>query len=131
MAGDAADVCAGDGRAPSCVAMLEELHALGAKRFVVFGNCGVLNQQIRDCGIIIPTAAVRDEGTSFHYAPPSDEIPANPKYRGEFEAILRETGVDFTEGKVWTTDAFYRETARSSRSARHRGVFAWIWSARR
>lgn len=47
--------------APSCVAMLEELHALGAKRFVVFGNCGVLNQQIRDCGIIIPTAAVRDE----------------------------------------------------------------------
>ena len=96
--------------APSCVAMLEELHALGAKRFVVFGNCGVLNQQIRDCGIIIPTAAVRDEGTSFHYAPPSDEIPANPKYRSEFEAILRETGVDFTEGKVWTTDAFYRET---------------------
>lgn len=96
--------------APSCVAMLEELHALGAKRFVVFGNCGVLNQQIRDCGIIIPTAAMRDEGTSFHYAPPSDEIPANPKYRGAFEAILRETGVDFTEGKVWTTDAFYRET---------------------
>jgi len=96
--------------APSCVAMLEELHALGAKRFVVFGNCGVLNQQIRDCGIIIPTAAVRDEGTSFHYAPPSDEIPANPKYRRAFEAILRETGVDFTEGKVWTTDAFYRET---------------------
>ena len=65
--------------APSCVAMLEELHALGAKRFVVFGNCGVLNQQIRDCGIIIPTAAMRDEGTSFHYAPPSDEIPANPR----------------------------------------------------
>ena len=35
---------------------------------------------------------------------------AGSKYRGEFEAILRETGVDFTEGKVWTTDAFYRET---------------------
>lgn len=51
--------------APSCVAMLEELHALGAKRFVIFGNCGVLNQQIRDCGIIIPTAAVgRNSGES-------------------------------------------------------------------
>ena len=51
--------------APSCVAMLEELHALGAKRFVVFGHCGVLNQQIRDCGIIIPTAAVgRNSGES-------------------------------------------------------------------
>lgn len=51
--------------APSCVAMLEDLHALGAKRFVVFGNCGVLNQQIRDCGIIIPTAAVgRNSGES-------------------------------------------------------------------
>ena len=37
-------------------------------------------------------------------------LVAGAKYRGEFEAILRETGVDFTEGKVWTTDAFYRET---------------------
>ena len=63
-------ISGGDSSAPSCVAMLEELHALGANRFVVFGNCGVLNQQIRDCGIIIPTAAMRDEGTSFHYAPP-------------------------------------------------------------
>lgn len=117
--------------APSCVAMLEELHALGAKRFVVFGNCGVLNQQIRDCGIIIPTAAVRDEGTSFHYAPPLDEIPANPKYRGAFEAILRETGVDFTEGKVWTTDAFYRETRAKVALRKAQGASAWIWSARR
>lgn len=96
--------------APTCVAMLEELRALGAKRFVVFGNCGVLDERISDCGIIVPTAALRDEGTSFHYAPPSDEIPANPKYRDVFETLLRETGVSFTEGKVWTTDAFYRET---------------------
>lgn len=96
--------------APSCVALLEELRALGARQFVVFGNCGVLEKRISDCGIIIPTAALRDEGTSFHYAPPSDEIPANPKYRDVFEALLRETGVTFDTGKVWTTDAFYRET---------------------
>ena len=107
---DAADICAGDGRRAVLRGDAGRAARAGAKRFVVFGNCGVLNQQIRDCGIIIPTASVRDEGTSFHYAPPSDEIPANPKYRGAFEAILRETGVDFTEGKVWTTDAFYRET---------------------
>ena len=111
--------------APSCVAMLEELHALGAKRFVVFGNCGVLNQQIRDCGIIIPTAAVRDEGTSFHYAPPSDEIPANPKYRGEKRAWTS------PKAKCGRRTPSTAKPAGRWHCARHRGASAWIWSARR
>lgn len=118
--------------APSCVAMLEELHALGAKRFVIFGNCGVLNQQIRDCGIIIPTAAVRDEGTSFHYA------AAVGRDSGESE-IPRGVRGDSARNGAWTSPKakYGRRTpstakpARSSRSAKRRDASAWIWSARR
>lgn len=107
--------------APNCVATLEELTVMGARKFIIFGNCGVLDGNIRDCGIIIPTSAMRDEGTSYHYAPPSDEIAANPKYRDVFERILHATGVDYTVGKVWTTDAFYRETRAKVEKRRQQG----------
>lgn len=117
--------------APSCVAMLEELHALGAKRFVIFGNCGVLNQQIRDCGIIIPTAAARDEGTSFHYAPPSDEIPANPKYRGRSRRFCAKRAWTSPKAKCGQRTPSTAKPARRWHCARHRGASAWIWSARR
>jgi len=97
--------------AAACVGMLEDLFALGVEKLVLFGTCGVLDRSIGDCGIIIPTSALRDEGTSFHYAPPSDEIEVNPKYRQEFMEILERHKCSYTQGKVWTTDAFYRETA--------------------
>ena len=51
--------------APAAVADLEEIHAMGVNKFIVFGNCGVLDKNIEDCGIIIPNEAIRDEGTSM------------------------------------------------------------------
>jgi len=95
---------------PACVGCCEDVIAYGAKRFILLGNCGVLDGNIRDCGIIIPTAAIRDEGTSYHYAPPSDMIEVNRKWREEFKAVCREFGYPFVEGITWTTDAFFRET---------------------
>lgn len=96
--------------APGCVGALEDIYAMGAEKVIMFGTCGVLDASIEDCSIIIPNAAVRDEGTSFHYAPPSDEIVVNPKYMNAFQKILEKFGCNYTVGKVWTTDAFYRET---------------------
>ncbi|MGN0779803.1 MAG: nucleoside phosphorylase [Aristaeellaceae bacterium] len=107
--------------APLCVGNLEEAFALGVKRVILFGNCGVLNQSIADCSVILPTAALRDEGTSFHYAPPSDEIELNPRYRAEFLHLLDECGVSHTQGKTWTTDAFFRETPEKVRHRRAQG----------
>ena len=70
----------------------------------------MLDKSIEDCGVIVPTRAIRDEGTSYHYAPAADYIDVNRKYAGEFRAVLRELGYPFVEGVAWTTDAFYRET---------------------
>lgn len=97
--------------AAGCVAAIECLFALGVEKLVLFGSCGVLDRSLANCGVIVPTAALRDEGTSFHYAPAGDEIRVNPRYREEFAAILNRHGCAWAEGKVWTTDAFYRETA--------------------
>ncbi len=95
---------------PTCVAQYEDLIAMGSKRLILLGNCGVLDRSIEDCGIIIPTAALRDEGTSYHYLPPSDSLAVNPKYRALFQDVLKECGYPWVEGITWTTDAPYRET---------------------
>ncbi len=106
---DIAMMMAGVG-APMCVGQFEELFQMGVETAVVFGNCGVLDKSIQDCGIIIPTSAMRDEGTSYHYAPPGDEIAANPRYADVFVRLLEELGIRYTLGKTWSTDAMYRET---------------------
>lgn len=98
--------------APACVGCMEEIIALGAKRIILLGNCGVLDRNIRDCGIIIPTQAIRDEGTSYHYAPAADCIDVNKKYIPEFKALCDKFGYPYVEGVTWTTDAFYRETPK-------------------
>lgn len=96
--------------APACTGNYEEIVAMGSKTLILFGNCGVLDKRIEDCGIIIPTAALRDEGTSYHYTPASDMIEVNHKYQDLFEEVLVERGYPFVKGMTWTTDAFFRET---------------------
>ena len=107
--------------AAGCVGDLEELFYVGVEKLVLFGTCGVLDKSVRDCGVIIPTSALRDEGASFHYAPPSDEIEVNRKYREEFIEILDRHQCTYALGKVWTTDAFYRETPEKAARRKARG----------
>ena len=96
--------------APVSVGMLEEVFQMGVQKVVIFGTCGVLDSRIEDCSIIIPDRVLRDEGTSYHYAPPSDEIEVNQKSMKMFTELLDELHVKYTVGKTWTTDSFYRET---------------------
>ncbi|MBQ7138021.1 MAG: nucleoside phosphorylase [Clostridia bacterium] len=96
--------------APLCVGNQEEIYALGAECLVLFGTCGVLDRNIGDCAVILPTAAMRDEGTSYHYAPPSDEIAVNARYGELFLDLMQELKLPCVTGKCWTTDSMYRET---------------------
>lgn len=107
--------------ASSSGAQLEELYALGVEKVIVYGSCGVLYDDIDDCSIIIPNLAVRDEGMSYHYAPPSDEIEVNKKYIPEFIAFLDELNIEYRIGKTWTTDAFYRETRSKMEKRKEQG----------
>lgn len=96
--------------APACIVQYEELFAMGLEKVVVFGTCGVLDKNIDDLAIIIPNAAIRDEGTSYHYMKVSKEIIVNPKYQDEFIELLNEYNYSYIVGKTWTIDAPYRET---------------------
>ena len=93
------------------VGFLEELKARGFNNFIVLGSCGVLDQSIQADKIILPSSALRDEGTSYHYAPASDEISYDEALLSTLENALDKYGIEHIRTKAWTTDAFYRETA--------------------
>jgi uridine phosphorylase len=107
--------------APLAAAFLEEVIAMGAERVVACGGCGTVSPDVQPGAIVIPDAALRDEGTSFHYAPPSREIAADPHGVAVAVEVLERRGVPFIVGKTWTTDAIYRETRGKVRRRREEG----------
>lgn len=107
--------------APGCIAIIESVFAMGVEKLIIFGTCGVLDSSIDDCAVIIPNIAMRDEGTSFHYQPSSDEIVVNPKYTDKFRNILKQNKLKYHVGKVWTTDGIYRETRDKVRLRKSQG----------
>lgn len=96
--------------APLAVGLLEEVIAMGCRKFIACGGCGVLDQDIAVGHLLLPEAAIRDEGTSYHYLPPSREVQADPRALAALEVVLQARGIDFLRTKTWTTDAIYRET---------------------
>jgi uridine phosphorylase len=96
--------------APVAAGVMEELIALGCRKFVACGGAGVLDSALATRTVVVPSSAVRDEGTSYHYIAPAREIAADPYVVEVIESVLRQHGVTHRVGKTWTTDAFYRET---------------------
>ena len=102
---------------------VEDIHWFtGATKFIMFGSAGSLNRELTTGKYVLPTEAYRDEGLSYHYAPPSDYISIR---NSEFmEAFFREKGLPYVKGRVWTTDAFYRETRNQVIARQNEGCIA-------
>ncbi|HEX3044574.1 MAG TPA: nucleoside phosphorylase [Bacillota bacterium] len=96
--------------APLAAYFLEQAIACGYTKFVACGGAGVLKSDIQMGKIIIPAAAIRDEGTSYHYYPPSREIQIPKEHIDALAQELERQGVEYMIGKTWTTDAPFRET---------------------
>ena len=96
--------------APGAAGTIEELHAMGCDKFIICGGAGCLQKDMAIGNLILPTTAVRDEGTSYHYLPPSREVACNPETIKTVKEVLDSMNVSYVTGKTWTTDAFYRET---------------------
>ncbi len=96
--------------APLAAGLLDEVIAYGCRAFIACGSAGVLDREIAVGHVVVPTSAVRDEGTSYHYAPPGREIEPSPDAVAAIERTLLDRDVPYILAKTWTTDAFYRET---------------------
>lgn len=96
--------------APMAAAFLEELIGHGIRAVVAVGGAGSLQHDLTIGHVVVPTKALRDEGTSYHYVAPSRWIAAQPRATDAITAVLEAHGVPYVAGPTWTTDAFYRET---------------------
>lgn len=104
--------------APLAAALFEAIIARGGRKFIACGGAGVLDGAIGSGDIIVPTSAVRDEGTSYHYLPPEREAYPSPQAVETITRVLDRHKCHYVKGKTWTTDGFYRETP--NRVARRR-----------
>jgi uridine phosphorylase len=95
---------------PLAAMFLEEIIETGCRAFVAVGGAGGLIPELTVGHAVVPTSAVRDEGTSYHYLPAGREVGPSPRALAAVLSTLQQHGVPFVTGKVWTTDAPYRET---------------------
>lgn len=96
--------------APLAAGFLEELIARGCRSFMACGGAGVLVPDVALGHVIVPTSAVRDEGTSYHYLEPGRHAYPTGQAIEAIEATLGQHQVPYVTGMTWTTDALYRET---------------------
>src|SRR3954451_22735403 len=115
--------CLGTG--PSATANQLELQAeLGVRNVVLIGTAGGLRADQAPGDLILPTAAVRADGTSDHYAPPGQEARPNSELAAAFEAALEANGLPGDRAPCWTTAAAFRTTAEEIAYYGEQGVRA-------
>src|SRR6266851_3829832 len=97
--------------APFAVLVAEELFASGCRLLISLTSAGQITPAGQTPYFVIIKRALRDEGTSYHYAAPSEYSEANPDLVSLAAGALRKKGLSAVVGASWTTDAPFRETA--------------------
>jgi uridine phosphorylase len=110
--------------APFAVLVAEELFASGCELLISLTSAGQITQSGPPPYFVIIDRALRDEGTSYHYAPPQEFADADPSLINLASAALQSSGQRGFVGASWTTDAPFRETEEAIELARSKGVLA-------
>ena len=109
--------------AAAAVQFLDWLIGYGVKEVVAVGGCGTLVGFPENI-FLLPTRALRDEGTSYHYLPASRYVDLNGLAVSSVAQTLRKNNIPFTECLTWTTDGFFRETKELVKYRRSEGCSA-------
>jgi uridine phosphorylase len=110
--------------APFAVLIAEQLFACGCQLLLSLTSAGQIVPAGPTPYFVIIDRALRDEGTSYHYAEPSDDGEADPALVTKADRALKAAGLRAIVGPSWTTDAPFRETAEAIMAAKQRGILA-------
>jgi AMP nucleosidase len=80
------------------------LSAVAPKAVLFLGKCGGLKRKNKIGDVVLPIAAIRGEGTSDDYLPPS--VPALPSFNLQraVSQVVRDHGLEYWTGTVYTTN---------------------------
>lgn len=110
--------------APFAVLVAEELFASGCRVLISLTSAGQIVPSGSPPYFVVIDRALRDEGTSYHYAAPATFAEADPRIVDRAARALENAGLRAHVGTSWTTDAPFRETAEAVAAARAKGVLA-------
>ena len=106
--------------AAAAIQSLEMLLALGVKKVLATGSCGVL-ADIPENSFIVPTRALRAEGVSYQYIPKSRFIDLDHEFTEKLCSQLDKRSIHYRRCTTWTTDCIGRETAAMVEYRRNEG----------
>lgn len=110
--------------APFAALVAEELFASGCELLIHVTSSGQILPTRQPPFFILVDKALRDEGTSYHYLPPSEFSHLNPELLSLFDGACGEIDTPVYRGATWTTDAPFRETQTAIAHAQARGILA-------
>lgn len=106
------------------VLVAEELFVSGCQLLISITSAGQITPLGPTPYFVMIEQALRDEGTSYHYLPPSRYSTLAPNLREQLNTAWHDQGVPRYTGSSWTTDAPFRETAAAIAAARAEGIAA-------
>ena len=109
------------------VLVAEELFASGCRFLVSMTSSGQILPVQAPPYFIVIDRALRDEGTSYHYLPPSDYSEGAVHLTQLAREALTAAGIPIQSGATWTTDAPFREKEKAIDAARDAGILAMQW----
>ncbi len=109
---------------PYAVLVAEQLRVSGAGVVIGLTSAGRVSPSLPLPSFVIPSRALRDEGTSYHYLPHSEFVEAMPFLVDALESAVAPLGRAVFRGTVWTTDAPYRETHEQLARHARAGILA-------
>ena len=110
--------------APFAVLIAEEMFASGCQFLISLTSAGQIVPAGPTPYFVIIDRALRDEGTSYHYAAPTEYGEADPQLVRIAADALKSKGLQTIVGPSWTTDAPFRETDEAIEAAKRRGILA-------
>lgn len=110
--------------APYAVLLAEQMFASGCRLLLSITSSGMLAPKGEPPYFVLVERSLRDEGTSYHYLPPSDFAEADPALIARYEKVLATAGPRVLRGASWTTDAPFRETEETIARGRALGLAA-------
>lgn len=108
--------------APYAVLVAEQLFASGCRLLLSVTSGGQIADLASPPYYVMIERALRDEGTSYHYLPPSDYAEADQTLLDTIEPGVASAGLAPLRGGSWTTDAPFRETEVAITAAAARGL---------
>ncbi len=109
---------------PNASGLMEELYEIGIRNFLAAGSAGLIDETYDESKMFVVERAIRDEGGSYHYAPPETYTYTHPDITKAIKKTFEKLNIPYECGTTWTMDSYYRESKQRIEKRKQQGAVA-------